>query len=231
MKVRTLVTALVSLAFVALVAMQAFAAPVSILTVVYTGSTGNIKLQNTTSGSLGVQSFNIITLGNGTVGDPSGLPGNIGYLNGAAANLPSASFVTSNTSAFGLNGVSSQVFASNIGSRMFTLNAYPGWSEQDPIGPAGSYWDLGNIAPTGMTQADLDVRFLTDPELTPPNFDSQVYGKFLFTYETSPGTYSSSTVGNVVQPVPEPATSTMSTIGIVGLAAAGWTWRRRRRPT
>lgn len=227
MTFRSLATAILSLVIVASTTLQASAA--SVLALYYDPDTGNVKLQNTTSGSLSVQSFNVITLGNGTLGDPSGRPSNIGWLSGAAASLPTASFSLSNTSVAGYNGINSQAYAENVGSAMFTLSPYAGWSEASPIGPAGTFWDLGNIAATGMTQAELDVRFLTDPELTPPNFDATDYGNFLFTYQTSPGNFSSSTLGDIkslAQPVPEPSTYAML---ISAVACGGWTLRRKRK--
>lgn len=227
MTIRSLSVAILSLVIVASAAVQASAA--SVLALYYDPDTGNVKLQNTTSGSLPVQGFNVITLGDGTLGDPSGRPSNIGWLSGVAANLPAASFTLGNTSAFGYNGVNSQAYAENVGASMFTLDPYAGWSEASPIGPAGTFWDLGNIAATGMTQAELGLRFLTDPELTPPNFDATSYGNFLFTYQVSPGNFSSSTLGDVkslAQPVPEPSTYAML---ISAVACGGWTLRRKRK--
>lgn len=223
---RTFAAAALSLVMVASAALHASAAPV--LNVYYTGSTGNIKVQNTTSSSVPVQSINLITLGNATQGAASGLPGNIGYLNVTAATMPAGSFLTSNTSAFGLNGIYSQVYAANVGSAMFTLTGNPGWTEAEPIGPVGSYWDLGNIAPTGLTQSDINNFFLTDYELTPPDYDVSAYGKFLFTYESSPGNFSADTIGDVKlvpQAVPEPSTYAML---LSALACGGWMVRRRK---
>ena len=195
--------------------------PTPILNLYYDPATGNLKLQNTTSGSQSFQSIDVITLGNGSVGDPSGQPGNQGFLSTGTANMPTASFVVPNTSAFGINGLYSQAGAANISASMFTLSPYPGWSETagNQIGPVGSYWDLGNIAVTGMNQAQLDARFLTDPEGTPPNFDATSYGRFLFSYQTGPSTFSVTTPGGVIA-VPEPSTIALAavaaTIGGVG---------------
>lgn len=226
MTLRTFAAAVLSLVMVASAALQASAAPV--LNVYYTGSTGNIKVQNTTAAAVPVQSINIITLGNGTQGVTSGLLGNIGYLNAAPATMPTGAFLTSNTNAAGLNGIYSQVYAANVGSAMFTLNAYAGWSESEPIGPTGSFWDLGNIAPTGLTQTDLNNFFLTDFEITPPTFETSEYGKFLFTYEQTPGNFSADTIGDVKlvpQAVPEPSTYAML---ITAVACGGWMVRRRK---
>jgi hypothetical protein len=199
--------------------------PTPILNLYYDPATGNLKLQNTTSGSQSFQSFDVITLGNGSVGDPSGQPGNQGFLSTGTANMPTASFVVPNTSAFGINGLYSQAGAANISASMFTLSPFPGWSETagNQIGPVGSYWDLGNIAVTGMNQAQLDARFLTDPEGTPPNFDATSYGRFLFSYQTGPSTFSVTTPGGVISvaAIPEPSTIALAAVAatIGGLGA------------
>lgn len=221
LSLRSIATAALSLVLVAATAVQAPAA--SVLALYYDADTGSVKLQNTTSDSLAIQGFNIITVGDGTLGDPSGRPGDIGWLSGSAANLPPAGFTLSNTSPAGYNGLNSQAYAENFASAIFTLTPYAGWSPSQPIGPAGSFWDLGTIAVPGMSQADLDARFLTDPDLTPPNFDATAYGKFLFSYEISPGDFSGSTLGDVtLQAVPEP---TAYAIGIVAVACANWAMR------
>ena len=156
------------------------AADVTSLQLHYNPDTGNLKLQNTTSSTIEVQTIDIITLGNGTQG--AATPNSQGYLSQAAATLPAASLTISNTSSAGLNGLYSQVYANNFGSAILTLQPYAGWSTAAPIGPAGTFFDLGNIAATGMTQANLDARFLTDPESTPPNFDTPAYGQFLYSF-------------------------------------------------
>lgn len=210
-------------AAVAAIVMSASAVAAPILNLYYDPATGNLKLQNTTSGTQAIQSFDIITLGNGSLGPATG--NNQGYLSTGTATLPAASFITSNTSAAGYNGVYSQAAASNLGSAIMTLQPYAGWSVANPIGPVGSYFDLGNIAVTGMTQADLDARFLTDPEGTPPNFDAPEFGKFLFSYEETPGNFSVTTPGDVVAVVPEPATLTLLAVA----AGFGGLGIRRRR--
>lgn len=225
MSTRRFAAAVCSLVIIASAALEAWAVPV--LNVIYNPESGNVSVQNTTSGSVAVQSINVLTLGNGTAGDPSGRPGNIGWLSEATATVPSAAFVTLNDSAFGINGIYSQVFAANVGSAFITLAPFSAYDDAKPSrGPAGSYIDLGNIAPTGMTQAMLNTRFITDPELTPPNFDTPAYGQFLFTYQTSPGNYSSGTFGDVrAQVVPEPSTYAMLISAVV---CGGWMVRRRK---
>jgi hypothetical protein len=202
----------------------------SILTLYYDPDTGNMKLQNTTAESQSFQSVDILTLGNGnTAGPLSGNPGNVGFLSQTAATLPTAQFPVSNFNANGANGLYSQAFVANIGTAVLSLTAYPDWSPASPIGPAGSYWDLGNIAVLGMTQAQLDSRFLTDPEGTPPDFDTPEFGKFLFSYQVSPGgPFSVTQPGDIValEVVPEPTTSTIAMIGLAGLGFSYW--RRRR---
>jgi len=189
--------------------------PTPILNAYYDPATGNIKLQNTTSGSQSFQSIDLLTLGNGSIGPVSGQPSNVGFLTGSFT-LPSAAFVTPPTNVNGLNGLYSQAAATNVGSACFSLAGYPGWSAGSPIGPVGSYWDLGNIAATGMSQADLNARFLTDPELDQSG--SSTFGNFLFSYQTGPSTFSVTVNGGIG--VPEPSTIALAavaaTIGGVG---------------
>ena len=185
--------------------------PTPILNAYYDPATGNIKLQNTTSGSQSFLSFDVITLGNGAVGALSGQPSNQGFLSTGTFNMPTASFPTPPTSSAGINGIYSQMAAANIGSTpIFSLAGYPGWSETpgNQIGPVGSYWDLGNLAIPGMNQAQLDARFLTDPEATG---GTEVYGQFTFLYLI--GSAPNAAVGGVIA-VPEP-----STIALAGVAA------------
>ena len=193
--------------------------PTPILNAYYDPATGNIKLQNTTSGSQSFQSIDILTLGNGSIGSVSGQPSNVGFLTGSFS-LPSAAFVTPPTNVNGLNGLYSQAAATNVGSACFSLTGYSGWSETPgtQIGPVGSYWDLGNIAATGMSQADLNARFLTDPELDQSG--SSTFGNFLFSYATGGSPAFSVTVNGGVIAVPEPSTIALAavaaTIGGVG---------------
>jgi VCBS repeat-containing protein len=167
------------------------------VTLYYDPATGNLKLQNTTPDTLGIQSLDIITLGNGTIGAPSGNADNVGFLSGAAANLPSFTFITSNTSTTGYNGLASQAAGANVGSAALSLTGYVGWSLGSPIGSAGSFWDFGDVAVPGMTQAQVDARFLTDPELTPPTFGTSLYGQFLVSYSTNGGSFSVTTPMNI----------------------------------
>jgi hypothetical protein len=225
MKTKTFFSA--SLALAAVLTLATSAVEAAILNAYYDPANGNIKLQNTTSGTQSFLSFSVLTLGNGTYGAASGLPGNVGYLSTGSATLPASAFPTSNFSAGGVNGLYSEAGASNIGSpAIMTLAPYAGWSTGSPIGPVGSYWDLGNIAVTGMTQADLNTRFLTPSDLSPGGVD--LYGQFLFSYQTSPGVFSSTTPGDVLAVVPEP-----STLAIVAAAAGfggfGAVSRRRKK--
>jgi hypothetical protein len=184
----------------------------TILMAIYDPATGNIKLQSTTSGTQSFQSFDVLTIGNGSYGPVSGLPGNVGFLSTGTANLPVGTpNPTQPTNQNGLNGLYSEAAAYATGAAVTTLNPYPGWSPAAPIGPVGSYWDLGNIAITGMSQADLDARFLSPSDLTPSGLDE--FGTFLFSYQTGPTTFSITIPGGVIA-VPEP-----STIALAGVAA------------
>lgn len=236
MKLKTFISGLLAVALVALSAVQASAQTVtgtSPIRAVYDSATGNIKLANTTSGTVGLQSFDIITLGNGTIGAVSGQPGNVGFLSGSAANFPGYAFITSNTATVGYNGLYSQAGAASILSSGQTaplvLSPFTGgtWNKDATLQP-GTFWDLGNIAVTGMGDAEILQRFLTDPELTPPAFDSSVYGKFLVSLNTNGGSYSVTTPMDIVvlTPVPEPSTYAMA---FAGLASCGFMLRRRRK--
>ena len=197
--------------------------PTPILNAYYDPATGNIKLQNTTSGTQGFQSFDVLTIGNGGYGPVSGLPSNVGYLSTGTANLPVGTpNPTQPTNPNGLNGLYSEAAAYATGAAVMTLSPYAGWSETpgNQIGPVGSYWDLGNIAITGMSQADLDARFLSPSDLTPSGLNE--FGTFLFSYQTGPTTFSVTIPGGViaVAPIPEPSTIALAavaaTIGGVG---------------
>lgn len=235
MTLKTFISGLLAVALVALSAVQASAQSFTGTTpirAVYDPATGNIKIANTTSGTVGMQSFDFITLGNGTLGAESGNPGNVGFLSGSAANLGTYPFPTSNTSAFGYNGLYSQAAGNSIlppgGTAPGILSPFTGgtWNKDEPLQP-GTFWDLGNVAVLGMNDAQILQRFLTDPELSPPNFDSPIYGKFLLSYNTNGGSYSQTTPMDIVVKVPEPSTYAMAFAGIatVGLSM----WRKRRK--
>ena len=216
MKTKIFLPAVLAIAAGLSMASSALAITVSgttMLNVYYDPATGNIKLQNTTSGTQGFQSFDVLTIGNGSYGPPSGLPSNVGYLSTGTANLPVGTpNPTQPTNPNGLNGLYSEAAAYATGAAVMTLNPYPSWSAAAPIGPVGSYWDLGNIAITGMSQADLDARFLSPADLTPSGLNE--FGTFLFSYQTGPTTFSVTIPGGVLAVVPEP-----STIALAGVAA------------
>ena len=218
MKTKIFLPAVLAIAAGLSMASSALAITVSgttMLNVYYDPATGNIKLQNTTSGTQGFQSFDVLTIGNGSYGPPSGLPSNVGYLSTGTANLPVGTpNPTQPTNPNGLNGLYSEAAAYATGAAVMTLNPFPGWSETpgNQIGPVGSYWDLGNIAITGMSQADLDLRFVSPSDLTPSGLNE--FGTFLFSYQTGPTTFSVTIPGGVLAVVPEP-----STIALAGVAA------------
>lgn len=219
-----------SFALAAVLSMASAALAENVLNLYYDPANGNIKLQNITSSTQAFLSFDVLTLGNGTVGALSGQPGNVGFLSTGSATLPPGAFNTSNFNPNGINGLYSQTGAINVGTTpVMTLTPYSGWSAGSPIGPAGSYWDLGNIAVLGMTQSDLNTRFVTDPESTPPSFDTSLPGKFLYSYQTGATTFTAS-VGDVVAVVPEPSTLAIlaAAAGFGGFGAAS---RRRKKAT
>ena len=210
---------------VAVVAVSsAVAAPV--VTVYYDPATGNLKLQNTTALAVSLRSYDILTLGDGTLG--AATPNSQGYLTGSAAAVPAPtpSFVVSNTEA-GLNGQSSQVFAGTlVTTTILTLAAHPTWSTSNPIGPVGSYFDLGNVAATGMSQSQIDSRFITSPDLTPGGVMAS--GSFLYDYEVSAGQFSGTITGPVTNVVPEPSLAVLGLAALGAVAARGLVRRSRR---
>lgn len=212
-----------ALAYAVVIAMAAQAIAAPIVNVYYNATTGKLTLQNTTASAVNLESFQVLTIGSGDVGPAA--PGGQGYLTGSAALFPTPtpSFTTSNTSSGGVNGLFSEIFAGNVGSTALTLAAYPGWDESNPLGPAGSFFNLGDVAALGMTQADLNNRFITVPDFSPGGVTGA--GQFWFTYETSPGDFSGGTLGDVVAVVPEPGSLALAGIGC-GLVA--WLTMRRR---
>lgn len=206
------------------VLVMASASEATVVNVYYDPLTGNLKLQNTTAAAVSLRSYDILTLGDGTLGATT--PSGRGYLTGSAAAVPSPapSFVVSNTEA-GLNGLSSQVFAGNVGTTtIITLAAHPAWSSSNPIGPVGSYFDVGNVATPGMSQTELNSRFITSPDLTPGGVVAT--GSFLYDYEVSAGQFSNTITGPVVGVVPEPAGIVLVLAGLGGVALRR-RWRRK----
>lgn len=180
----------------------------AVVNLYYDPVTGNLKLQNTTNTTVKFVSYQILTLGNGTYGPAT--PGGLGYLTGTTANIPPATtgFPTYNTDAAAENGLYSEIsltsfYNPTLFNPVLTLTAYAGWSTASPVGPAGSFFDLGNVAALGMTQTQLDARVITIPDISPGG--EMGFGKFLFDYETTPGTNTGSIFGDVVAVVPEPS--------------------------
>ena len=221
MKTTTLFSVSLALAAVLSLATSAVAAPIANL--YYDPANGNLKLQNITSGTQAFQGFTVLTLGNGGVGPVSGNPGNVGYMSTGTANLPAGAFNTSNTEA-GINGLYSEATASNVTlTPVMTLSPNPSWSVGSPIGPVGSYWDLGNIAVTGMSQADLDSRFVVSGDATG---GADAYGQILFFYSTNGAPGFTQGTGPVV--VPEPSTLAIAAVA-AGFGGFGAVSRRRKK--
>lgn len=199
----------------------------AVVNVYYNPVTGNLKLQNTTASAVKLLSYQIVTIGDGTYGPVA--PGGQGYLTGVAANTPSPTpgWPISNTEA-GSNGLFSEIYAANtyVGpttAPVLTLSAYSGWSAANPTGPAGSFFDLGNVATVGMSQSDLNTRFITVADLT-PGFVT-LGGSLLFDYEVSSGTFNGTTPGDVVALVPEPSMFMLAAaaagVGVMRLVRSG----------
>ncbi len=132
------------------------------------------------------------------------------YLSGTAAAIPAsaASFVTV------LNTDESTFFEPPLtGAEIYVTN----FGGSTPLF-TGS-WNLGNVANTGLSPAQLVSGFTTDPDVSPG--DTPLPGKFLYQVQGNPTFF-----GGEITSVPEP-----SAIGIAiaaGLTAAGL-WRRRAR--
>jgi autotransporter-associated beta strand protein len=114
----------------------------------YSPDSGNLRLENTASTSLAIQST--------TIESPTK------RLDGAVASTPSgAAFVTSNASTSGPAGQYSRLSFANVGSPTVTLSP-------------GEAWDFGHVASKGMTQAELVAAFVTasddGPASTPGAF-------------------------------------------------------------
>lgn len=209
--IKTLFAAMFALTLVVASSLEVSAQTTSqALTLVYDPSNGNMKLRNTTLTTGSYQSFQILSVGDGTIGAVSGRPGNIGWLSGAAATLPTSSFPVSNTSPFGLNGLNSEITALNVGSAIGMV-----------LAPGGE-WDLGNVAVTGMTAANILARFTTDPDATPGGVSQP--GTFLVSYFN--GGVASLTTPSAITVVPEPSTYAMM---LAGATVGGLMIKRRRK--
>ena len=123
----------------------------SALTLYYSDDTGNLRLWNTSTGSLAIESVWVVS--------PTQA------LSGSAAVVPAAAFTTLNTEPLGLHGLYSELFFANLGTAVLAL-------------PAGASWNLGNVAATGLSTSDLFSRFATEAE-SDPNGQSGA-GKFLY---------------------------------------------------
>lgn len=189
----------------------------------YQPTDGNLTLLFTGTGAAGVgpislKELNIITLGNTDAGNPampSGIP-NVtagqGGLNGVRATLPTAVFQTFNTgsNSDGINGIYSQIFNAVLENTWITFTkATPGVTDT---------LNLGNVAATGWSQANINAIFMTDPDLYDGNRNLGHFG-----YTLGDG---GRRIGSVVAPVPEPGT--LALLGAGGLAVAVRFVRGRR---
>lgn len=156
------------------------------LNLLYTPSTGNLKLINISGASLALQTLSILTLGHGVANGgygpsmPSGIPGvtpGKGALNGAQCELPISEFQTLNTSENGVNGIYSEIFSTNLGSAFLIM-------------PNNSVLNLGNVAPAGWNQTIINQVFITNPEVA-QNGELN-YGYFL--YATTTGEFKTAPV-------------------------------------
>ena len=186
----------------------------------YDPGNGNMKLVFTGTGAAGsgpisLLELNVLTLGDTLAGNPAmpaGIP-NVtagqGGLNGSRATLPTAGFQTFNTgsNSAGINGIYSQIYNGGVSSWITFTKTSPGVSDT---------LDLGNVAATGWSQANIDAIFMTDPELYG---GERHYGNFGYTVDGFDLRIAP------VQAVPEPGTTAMLVAGAVACGAA--TLRRR----
>lgn len=190
----------------------------------YDRLSGNISLFFTGTGVSGagpisLEELNILTLGDGSAGAvmPAGIPSvtpGQGGLNGARATLPAASFQTFNTgiNSDGINGVFSQIYNANLGTAWITFTkTNPGVSDT---------LNLGNVAPTGWSQANVNTIFITDPVLYEEALNPGYFGY------TATG--SDARIGRV-QAVPEPGAFSLLAAGLIGVTGLRAGCRRIRR--
>ena len=160
----------------------------------YRPSDGDLTLAFTGTGASGagpvsLQMLNVLTLGNG---------------NDTTATLPPAAIQTFNSGAGasgGLNGVFSEIYNASIGSTWITFSA------------AGtSSLDLGAVAATGWTQANVDSIFVTNSDASPNS--TLNYGYFLFAQDTGGAQLGRVEVVSVPEPTIVIAAATTMTAGI-----------------
>ena len=184
----------------------------------YRPSDGDLTLAFTGTGASGagpvsLQMLNVLTLGNGNdttasgPAMPSGIP-NVtpgqGGLNGSRATLPPAAIQTFNSgvgASGGLNGVFSEIYNASIGSTWITFSA------------AGtSSLDLGAVAATGWTQANIDSIFVTNSDASPNS--ALNYGYFLYAQDTGGAQLGRVEVVSVPEPTIVIAAAVTMTAGI-----------------
>jgi hypothetical protein len=189
-----------SLALTAVVAGGAATTPAQaapIVTALYDPTDGNITLSVTENGAaatLSVSAFQLLSPAQ--------------ELSGSAAAIPAAAvsfFTVLNTDFSAIYEPPRQyaeIYANGLGNTLFTTS-----------------WDLGNVARTGLTQADLNAGFLSNGDVLAP---AQA-GKFL--YESN-----ATWVAGAIVAVPEPGCGVLFASGAI-LAAGGLAGRLRPRRT
>lgn len=163
------------------------------LEALYSPNSGNITMQafnvNGAPGALQIATFQFLS--------PSQL------LNGVAATIPASavSFATV------LNTNSSTFFTpSRTGAEIYATN----FSGATPL--FDSTWNLGNVAGLGLTQAQIDAGFTTDPDVSPGG--QPLAGRFLYQIQGDP----TFRAGKMTA-VPEPSSlAIIAVAGLLGLA-------------
>ena len=163
-----------------------------VVTALYDPANGNLTLAvlaNGAPGTLAVSAFQFLSPAQ--------------RLSGSAAAIPPAAipaFTVLNTDASAIYEPPRQfaeIYANALGGTLFT-----------------STWNLGNVAQTGLTQADLDAGFTSNGDVLAPAQP----GKFL--YESGANWFA----GTIVA-VPEPGVGPLVLAGVMAIAA--WVHGRR----
>jgi hypothetical protein len=167
----------------------------------YDPVTGNISMQavddNGDPTSLAINGFQFLSETNMLSGDTALFP---------PAPVGSGIYFKTSNRDFGVFGLDSEIYA----------------IDSNQVAIFDGTWDLGDVAATNMTQADLLTNFTTDADSTPGG--SAVAGGYLYWVVGDAGY----TLGSIVA-VPEPATFSVGFIAAVGLAMWHGLRSRRRR--
>jgi hypothetical protein len=155
----------------------------------YDPVTGNISMQavddNGDPTSLAINGFQFLSETNMLSGDTALFP---------PAPVGSGIYFKTSNRDFGVFGLDSEIYA----------------IDSNQVAIFDGTWDLGDVAATNMTQADLLTNFTTDADSTPGG--SAVAGGYLYWVVGDAGY----TLGSIIA-VPEPATLGLAVLAVCGL--------------